>query len=92
MFKKTGVGCYSSCLDVLGSVSRAGNTARLTVCDSITDLDAVVARGPDFVLLVAKYIFIQSAENIWFSDYFYKMRSHFLALIEKRLDSTATKF
>jgi D-alanine-D-alanine ligase len=51
-------------------VSRAGNTARLTVCDSITDLDAVVARGPDFVLLVAKYIFIQSAENIWFSDYF----------------------
>jgi hypothetical protein len=51
-------------------VSRAGNTARLTVCDSITDLDAVVARGPDFVLLVAKYIFIQSAENIWFSDCF----------------------
>jgi D-alanine-D-alanine ligase len=70
MFKKSGVVCNPSCLDILGSVSRAGNTARLTVCDSITDLDAVVARGPDFVLLVAKYIFIQSAENIWFSDYF----------------------
>ena len=65
-----GFGCYSSCLDVLGSVIQAGYTARITICASIEDLHAVVTRKPDFVLLAAKYLPIPNSNNIWFCDYF----------------------
>lgn len=70
--KEKGFGCYSSCLDVLKAVKRAGNIAQLTVCESLADLDAVVARNPDFVVLAAKYIPVKNGYNIWFSDYFSK--------------------
>ena len=66
-------GCWLSSIslrDFRFNVTRAENTTRLTVCDSIADLDAVVSRKPDFVLLVAKYLPIQNTDKRWFSDYF----------------------
>lgn len=48
--KGTGFGFYSSCLDVLDVIRRTEKIARLTVCGSITDLDDVVTRSPDFVI------------------------------------------
>ena len=68
--KETDSGYHSPCLDVLESIKRTGYTARLTVCESIDDLHAVVAREPDFVILAAKYITIKNAENLWLSEFF----------------------
>jgi D-alanine-D-alanine ligase len=75
--KETGFGLYSSCIDVLESINRTENNARLTVCESMADLDEVVTRSPDFVFLAAKYMPIQNAESIWFSDYFSKKQITF---------------
>lgn len=77
VLKETGFGFYSSCVDVLESIKRTKNTARITVCESINDLDDVVSRNPDFVFLAAKYLPIQNAENIWFSEYFSKKQITF---------------
>ncbi len=75
--KETGFGLYSSCVDVLESIRRTGHTVRLTVCGSIADLNDVVARNPDFVILAAKYLPLQNAEDIWFSEYFFKKQITF---------------
>lgn len=70
--KETGFGLNSSCINVLNSINRTENTARLTICESLSDLDDVVARNSDFVVLAAKYMPVLNAESIWFSNYFSK--------------------
>lgn len=52
------------------ALQRAGNVVRLTVCGCLDDLEAVVVRKPDLVVLAEKFFLIQNAENIWFSEYF----------------------
>lgn len=76
-FRKTGFGSLSSCNDVVESIQRAGNAARLTVCASLDDLQAVVARKPDLVVLAEKFMVIKDAENLWFSEYFSKNKITF---------------
>lgn len=49
---------------------RAGNSVQLTVCECLDDVQAVVARKPDLVVLAAKFMSIQNADNLWFSEYF----------------------
>jgi D-alanine-D-alanine ligase len=68
--RESGLGCYSSCTEIVASIQRAGYTARLTVCESLDDLEAVVARKPSLVVLAAKYVSIKNAKNIWFSEFF----------------------
>lgn len=75
--KEIGFGYYSSYIDVLKAVKHSGNTSRLTVCESIDDLDAMAARKPDFVFLVAKYLSIKNSKNILFSDYLSKKKIAF---------------
>lgn len=68
--KKSGFGSYSSCTEVVESMQRADNSVRLTVCELMDDLQAVVARNPDLVVLAEKSMPINNAENLWFSEYF----------------------
>jgi D-alanine-D-alanine ligase len=51
-------------------MQRAGHSVRLTVCEFLENLEAVVARKPDLVVLAAKFMPIPNAENLWFSEYF----------------------
>jgi D-alanine-D-alanine ligase len=69
---EAGFGSYASCLAVVESIKRSGNTAQVTVCESLADLDAVVARKPDFVLFGRKYLPCNNGDDIWFSEYFSK--------------------
>lgn len=89
--KETGFGLHSSCLDVLGSIKRTGNNARLTVCESTRDLDAIVARKPDLVFLAAKYLPIKNGESIWFSDFFAKHKITFSGSERKTLEYDSDK-
>jgi D-alanine-D-alanine ligase len=68
--KKTGFGSRSSCVDLVESIQRAGNSVRLTVCECLDDLQAVVARKPDLVVLTEKFMPIKDAQKLWFSEYF----------------------
>tara|TARA_R110000751_G_scaffold299347_1_gene410060 strand:+ start:163187 stop:164191 length:1005 start_codon:yes stop_codon:yes gene_type:complete len=68
--KKSGFGSHSSCADIVESMQRAGNSVRLTVCEVMDDLLAVVARTPDLVVLAEKFMVINETEILWFSEYF----------------------
>lgn len=68
--KKTGFGSHSTCSEVVEALQRAGNIVRLTVCGCLDDLEAVVVRNPDLVVLAEKFFHNQNAEIIWFSEYF----------------------
>jgi D-alanine-D-alanine ligase len=68
--KETGFGSSLACTDVLASIEKIGHAAILTVCESQDDLDNVVKRKPDLVVLAAKYITLENGNKVWFSEYF----------------------
>jgi D-alanine-D-alanine ligase len=70
--KETGFGSHLACASVVESIKKLGHMAKLSVCTSSSDLDDVVKRKPDLVILAAKYIPIVNGNDIWFSEYFYK--------------------
>lgn len=67
--KETGYGLLASCRSVAESVA-LGHSSRLSVCNSVRDLDAVVRRKPNIVMLAAKYIEVSGGQDIWLSEYF----------------------
>lgn len=68
--KETGFGGLDSCRSVLNSIQKMGHDSRLSSCRSLADLECVLKRKPDLVLLAVKYIPIEKGENIWLSEYF----------------------
>lgn len=67
---ETGFGSYSSCQNVLNSIKKMGHNSRLISCESLADLERVLKRKPDLVLLAVKYIPMKNGDNIWLSEYF----------------------
>jgi len=68
--KETGFGTLKACNNVSDSIRRLGHSARLNVCETAGDLNDIVKRKPDLVILVVKYIAIEHGNNIWLADYF----------------------
>lgn len=68
--KETGFGSILACGNMLKSVRKMGHSVKITVCRSLDDLDAVLMRKPDMVVLAAKYMSIENGDNVWFSEYF----------------------
>ncbi|MCC3859927.1 hypothetical protein [Pseudemcibacter aquimaris] len=70
--KETGFGPFHACNNVKHSLLRMNHSAIVTVCYGPSDLEAVVKRKPDIVVLAVKYLIIQGGEFIWLSDFFDK--------------------
>jgi len=70
--KESGFGTLKACHNVLDSIKKMGYTVKLNVCTTQKDLDEVVKRKPDLVVLAVKYISINNQDNIWLSEYFAK--------------------
>lgn len=68
--KETGFGSLLACDDVLESVEGMGHSVMVTICETLADLESVVSRAPDLVVLAAKYMPIEERDDIWFSEYF----------------------
>ena len=68
--KETGFGTLKSCASVLDSIKRLGHSTRLNECMNLNDLNRIVERRPDLVLLAVKYITVQHKKRIWLSDFF----------------------
>ena len=68
--KESGFGKLKACNSVLDAIQRMGYGVRLNVCKTKDDLDAVVKRKPELVILAVKYIPIKNEDDIWLSDYF----------------------
>jgi len=68
--KESGFGSLKACTNVLAAIQKTNNNAKLTVCKSLKDLEEVVKRKPDLIILAVKYIVLDNKENIWLSKYF----------------------
>jgi D-alanine-D-alanine ligase len=68
--KETGFGDIDTCNTLLASVQKLGHSVKLSVCLLRSDLEEVVKRKPDLVLLAVKYIVIEDEENVWLSEFF----------------------
>jgi D-alanine-D-alanine ligase len=68
--KESGFGTLKACRSVSDAMQRMGYSVRLNVCKTKDDLDEVVKRKPELVILAVKYIPIKNEDDIWLSDYF----------------------
>ncbi|WP_370978610.1 D-alanine--D-alanine ligase [Agaribacterium sp. ZY112] len=68
--KETGFGSLNTCQNVLSSIQKMGHNGRIVSCESLADLERVIKRKPDLVLLAVKYIPMEKGDNIWLSEYF----------------------
>lgn len=68
--KETGFGDLNACQSVLTSIQKMGHDGRITSCESLVDLERVVKRKPDLVLLAVKYIPMPGGDNTWLTEYF----------------------
>jgi len=68
--KESGFGTRKACNSVLETIRRIGYSVRLNVCKTKDNLDDVVKRRPDLVILAVKYIHVKNEDDIWLSDYF----------------------
>jgi len=75
--KESGFGTLTACNSVLAAIQKMGYSAKLNVCKSKNDLEDVVKRKPDLVILAVKYIPIKDEDEIWLSDYFFKTGINF---------------
>lgn len=89
--KETGFGSHLACVDVAESMERIGHIVTLSVCVSLCDLDNVVKRKPDLVVLAAKYMPVVNGNDIWFSEYFAKHKIIFSGSSRKTLKYDSDK-
>ncbi len=68
--KESGFGSLKACNSVLDAVQRMGHSVRLNVCQTKNDLDEVVKRKPELVILAVKYIPVTYKDDIWLSEFF----------------------
>ena len=68
--KESGFGTLKACNSVFDAIQRMGYSARLSVCKTKDDLEDVVKRKPELVILAVKYVPVNNEDDIWLSDYF----------------------
>ncbi len=75
--KETGFGKLIACNSFLNSIKKMGYDATLSICKTVGDLEEVVKRKPDLVILAVKYVSIKNGDDIWLSDFFSKNEINF---------------
>lgn len=68
--KETGFGSLQTCDSILNSINLLAYEASIRVCQTKEDLQEVVKRAPNLVLLAVKYIISPEGEIIWLSEFF----------------------
>ncbi|SQD79920.1 D-alanine--D-alanine ligase family protein [Moritella yayanosii] len=89
--KETGFGTFKACHGVLDAINRMGYTAKLSVCETVSDLDKVIERKPNLVVLAVKYIPTGNNGNIWLADYFMKHEINFTGSLREVLEFDSNK-
>ena len=67
---ETGFGALKACNRVFDSIEKMGYDVKLNICKSKRDLDSIVKKNPDLVVLAVKYISLPNGNNVWLSEYF----------------------
>lgn len=69
---ETGFGGENACNSIKRVIQELGYTVNLNVCETKADLDVIVERQPNLVLLGVKYLQDKSRNQLWLADYFEK--------------------
>ncbi len=83
--KETGFGAIKACNSVLDSINLMGHGTILNVCQTREQLNDVVKRKPDLVILAVKYIVTPNEETIWLSEFFEKEGINFSGSLKETL-------
>lgn len=67
--KETGFGALTACNSVMRSLQKAHYSAAISVCLNAENVDAVIARKPDVIIGVVKYIMLENGQKLWLSEY-----------------------
>jgi D-alanine-D-alanine ligase len=89
--KESGFGTRVACNSVLNVIQDMGHDARLSVCHSKTELDDVVKRKPDLVVLAVKYVPVAYDDDIWLADYFTDNEINFTGSSKEVLEFDSNK-
>ncbi len=68
--KETGFGPLIACENIKEALLRLDHMAIVTVCHNQFDLNNIILRKPDIVILAVKYLTIETGEIIWLSEFF----------------------
>ncbi|MEI6893474.1 MAG: D-alanine--D-alanine ligase [Colwellia sp.] len=89
--KETGFGGIHACHAVLKVIVKMGYLVNLTVCRTEDDLDKIIARKPDLVVLAVKYVSIDNDNDIWLSEYFMQHGINFTGSLKGTLEFDSNK-
>ncbi len=70
LLEESGFGSATACNSVMIATEHAGHECMITLCDTLSDLEAVVMRRPDLVLLAVNFLAEEDHKEISFSEYF----------------------
>jgi len=89
--KESGFGALKACNSVFDAIQSMGYSARLSVCETKDDLEDVVKRQPELVILAVKYIPVKNENDIWLSDYFARHDINFTGSTREVLEFDSNK-
>lgn len=89
--KESGFGSLKACNSVLDAVRNLGYNVRLNVCETKHDLDAVIDRKPELVVLAVKYVPVENEDDIWLSYYFARHGINFTGSLRDVLEFDSNK-
>ncbi|MFK5915793.1 MAG: hypothetical protein QM484_15610 [Woeseiaceae bacterium] len=89
--KETGFGTLDACHSLLVAITNMGFAVKLNVCETKEDLDAIVKRNPDLVVLAVKYIPTENNDDIWLADYFMQHEINFTGSAREALKFDSNK-
>ena len=89
--KETGFGPLHACDGVMQSLLDSHHNAIVTVCVNAADLAAVVARKPDLIMAVVKYILLENGQQLWLSEFFEGQNVNFTGSLRNVLSYDSNK-
>lgn len=89
--KETGFGALKACSSVLRVIENQGHLGRISVCESKEDLDDVIQRMPDLVILAVKYLAFERRADIWLAEYFLNNNVNYLGSSRETLEFDSNK-
>ena len=94
--KESGFGSINACKSVLDATKRMGFRASLNICKTKSDLDEIVKRKPDLVILAVKYLpaIVNDTfreKEIWLSEYFSRHDINFTGSVRQTLKFDSNK-
>ena len=91
LLKESGFGSLEACNSVLKAIQKMGISVRLNVCRTKDNIDDIVKRRPELVILAVKYIPVKNENNIWLSDYFSQHGINFTGSTREVLEFDSNK-